>query len=272
MNKTMPHADLPPTEPLAMPLAVATFYRFCPMPDLDALQQRLSACAEALGLKGTVLLAEEGLNVTIAGPPANVEAWVSALRADEPFSRIPINRILYTTASAMPFGKLVVDIRPEVVTFREAGIQPAQSTGQHVAPEEWNALVDNPAIPVLDVRNDFEVQVGSFAGAVNPSTDNFTAFKQYVADNLDTLKAAPQVAMFCTGGIRCEKASAYLQAQGVPNVAQLEGGILNYLRAVPQANTRWHGECFVFDDRVTLTHELEEGNYRREKGAVLPKC
>lgn len=261
------------------PIAIVTHYRFAPSPltNLEALKATIHEDAQANSLKGTFLIAEEGINVTMAGEPEPLKHWFAQLPTlikCEHWQAIwqpesATTEPLWSQAESIPFGKLVVAIRPEIVTFRDEQSLPSQG-GEHVTPQEWDSIINNKNTVTLDVRNDFEVKLGSFTHAKNPTTNTFTEFKAYVEENIDQLKQADQVAMFCTGGIRCEKASAYLKNQGINQVKQLKGGILNYLKATPPKQSNWHGECFVFDNRVTLGHDLKAtNNYRREKDQIV---
>jgi len=238
-------------------ITVAAFYRFFPFSDHPDWIEPLTQLANENGVKGTILLADEGINSTIAGPEAGINALLDHLCADPRIAGLTVKRSLHPN---MPFLRLKVRAKPEIVTFRQPDVDAASHTGTHVKPAEWNALVDNPKIPVIDTRNDFEVDIGTFKGAINPHTDNFTQFAGWVEEHLDP-HTTPEVAMFCTGGIRCEKASAWLLKKGFKEVYQLDGGILQYLEDVPKEKTTWEGECFVFDQRVTVDHDLEAGNY-----------
>jgi len=242
-------------------VCVATFYRFVPLEGLEALRDGIAAQAASLGLRGTVLIAAEGINATLTGPRSGLEALLTALRAEPPFADLSARY-----SSAEPdnpvFDRLKVRIKPEIVTLGLPGIDPSRRTGEHVDAERWHALLDDPEVLVIDTRNRYEVDVGSFPGAVDPGTDSFREFPAFVDRALDPARHR-RVAMFCTGGIRCEKASAYLLQRGFETVYQLGGGILNYLETVPAERNRWQGECFVFDQRVTVTPALTEGAYRQ---------
>jgi UPF0176 protein len=218
-----------------------------------------------LGVCGTVLLAAEGINGTIAGTEAGIAAVFEFLRSLPGLEGLGYRRSL---AEAMPFPRMKVKVKQEIVTFG-AAVDPTRAVGIYVSPQDWNALVDDPEVLVIDTRNEYEVAVGSFAGAVNPETVAFREFPAFVAEQLDPGKHT-KVAMFCTGGIRCEKASSYLVSQGFGEVYHLEGGILNYLEQVPESESRWRGECFVFDERVTVLHGLEQGSYVDCKSCGYP--
>ncbi|HSM68520.1 MAG TPA: rhodanese-related sulfurtransferase [Xanthomonadales bacterium] len=242
---------------------VAAFYRFVPLPDFRALRGPLQQRCAELGLLGTILLAEEGINGTVSGPEAGVRALMSELRADSRFAGLEFK---LSWAREVPFYRMKVRLKKEIVSLGVDGIDPRREVGEYVPPLQWNALIARPEVRLVDTRNDYEVHLGSFEGAENPETRSFRDFPQWVAQNLDPQRDQ-HVAMFCTGGIRCEKATAYLKQQGFRNVYHLEGGILNYLETVDQAESAWRGDCFVFDNRVTVDHELREGDLE-----VCPAC
>jgi len=237
-----------------------TFYRFTPLVRLETLRADLEARAEALDLKGTILLAEEGINGTLAGAQRALEAMAAVLRGIDGLDVMPFKFSEANTGNPV-FYRLKVRIRPEIVALGQPGVNPASRTGTHVDAATWNALLDDPDVLVIDTRNHYEVGVGTFPGAVDPVTRSFRQFPDYVA----TLDPSSQrkVAMFCTGGIRCEKASAFMLDQGFEAVFQLDGGILKYLETVPEGENRWQGECFVFDQRVSVDDALGEGTYRQ---------
>lgn len=232
---------------------VATFYRFVDLERVAELRARLQAHCDQLELMGTILLAGEGINATVSGSRKALHelfAWL-----DQYPALAGLEYRLSQTAT-QPFKRMKVRIRPEIVSFGQQDLKPAEQTGAHVAPQQWNDLLGRQDVRVLDTRNRYEVDLGSFEGAENPETSHFRAFADYVEQNLDP-ERDEHVAMFCTGGIRCEKASAWMLQQGFKNVYQLDGGILNYLEQMPEDSSRWRGECFVFDDRVTLDHQLQ---------------
>ncbi len=235
---------------------ITTFYKFVHLPDCCEMREPLAAFCRAHEVKGTILLATEGINATVAGPRKGIDAVLARLRADERLSDLFAKE---SFAEFQPFLRMKVRVKPEIVTLRQA-VDPTEVVGEYVPPQEWNALIDDPEVLLIDTRNDFEVEVGSFDGAINPKTDSFSQFADYVSEKLDPSKHK-KIAMFCTGGIRCEKATSYLLERGFDNVYHLEGGILNYLAKVPQTETMWHGECFVFDKRVTVDHDLNPGTY-----------
>jgi UPF0176 protein len=239
-----------------MPLTVAALYRFVALPDVAALRPALEALCAGLGVTGTLLLAREGINGTVAGSPDAIDALLTALRTGPLFGgRLREIDCKLSRAEAPPFRQLKVRVKPEIVTF-DAGATDATRAGRPVAPEDWNALLDAPDLLLVDTRNAFEVALGSFPGAVDPGITRFSAFRDYV-DRLDPA-AHPRVAMFCTGGIRCEKAGAYMRAKGFADVRHLAGGILRYLETVPEPQNRWRGDCFVFDGRIALGPALVE--------------
>jgi UPF0176 protein len=241
-----------------MPYKVATFYQFVALPDFRELREPLRAVCAALKLKGSVLLAHEGINGTLAGEPGAIGDFIAELRDGAIFGgRFDDLELKFSQAAAMPFGRLKVRLKKEIVTLGCASADPTRQVGTYVEPADWNALIETPDTLVIDTRNSFEVALGTFEGAVDPGIANFGQFKQFTARHLDPAKH-PRIAMFCTGGIRCEKASAYLLARGFNEVYHLKGGILRYLEGVPEAESRWRGECFVFDERVALGHELRE--------------
>jgi UPF0176 protein len=241
-----------------MAYRVAAFYQFAALPDFRALREPLRALCAALGLKGSVLLAHEGINGTIAGSDDGIAAFVEALQHGDLFGgRLDHLELKFSTADAMPFQRLKVRLKKEIVTLGDAGVDPTRRVGTYVDATNWNALISDPDTLVLDTRNAFEVAMGNFEGAIDPGIRSFGEFKDFTAQKLDPAKHR-RIAMFCTGGIRCEKASAYLLARGFAEVFHLKGGILKYLEGVPESESRWRGECFVFDERVALGHGLRE--------------
>ncbi|MEM8841105.1 MAG: rhodanese-related sulfurtransferase [Pseudomonadota bacterium] len=239
-----------------MSYVVAAFYHFTPLVPGDH-RAALIACAAAAGVRGTILLAPEGINGTIAGTRDGIDTVLSALKALPGCAGLEWKE---STASAQPFRRLKVRLKREIVTLGVEGVDPNARVGRHVAPQDWNAVVDDPDTVVIDTRNDYEVAIGTFAGAVDPKTESFGAFPDWWRANRDRF-AGKRIAMFCTGGIRCEKASSYLLGEGVPEVLHLKGGILKYLEDVPAEKSRWNGECFVFDGRVAVGHGLVEGDH-----------
>jgi len=238
-------------------LTVAALYRFVDLPDADALRAPVETLCRDLAITGTLLLAREGINGTVAGEEEAIARFLDALRAGPLFGgRLRDLDVKLSSAEAPPFGRLKVRVKPEIVTFDGGLTHPALAPASPVAPGAWNALLDTPNLLLIDTRNGFEVALGSFPGAVDPGTRRFSEFRAYV-DGLDPA-AHPKVAMFCTGGIRCEKAGAYMRARGFAEVHTLEGGILRYLETVPDAENRWTGDCFVFDGRIALGPALVE--------------
>jgi len=241
-----------------MPYQVAAFYQFAALPDFRCLREPLRMVCADLGLKGSVLLAHEGINGTLAGSADAIAALVEELRYGAVFGgRLDNLELKFSAATAMPFQRLKIRLKKEIVTLGDAAADPTRQVGIYVDPADWNALIAAPDTLVIDTRNAFEVAMGTFAGALDPGIKSFGQFKDFAARHLDPAKHR-RVAMFCTGGIRCEKASAYLLARGFPEVYHLKGGILKYLEGVPEAESRWRGECFVFDDRVVLGHGLQQ--------------
>ena len=241
-----------------MPYTVAAFYQFAALPDFAALREPLRATCADLKLKGSVLLAEEGINGTLAGAPDAIDGVIQELRGAALFGgRFDNLELKFSHASAMPFRRLKIRLKKEIVTLGDAAIDPARQVGIYVDAADWNALIAAPDMLVIDTRNAFEVAMGTFEGAVDPGIKSFGQFKDFAADYLDPIKHQ-RIAMFCTGGIRCEKASAYLLSRGFAEVYHLKGGILKYIEGVPETESRWRGECFVFDERVALGHGLRE--------------
>jgi UPF0176 protein len=236
-------------------IRVAALYRFAPLPDPDALRASLAAFCCGRGIKGTLLLAAEGINGTVAGSPAAIADLIRHLRTIPGLDGLDVK---YSETSAMPFHRMKVRLKREIVTMGVEGIDPIRDGGTYVDPDDWNALVADPETVLIDTRNDYEVALGTFEGALDPGTASFTDFPRWARDNADLLKGR-KVAMFCTGGIRCEKATAFVRSMGIDQVYHLKGGILRYLEQVPQDESRWQGECFVFDERVSVGHGLEVG-------------
>jgi UPF0176 protein len=247
-----------------MPYEVAAFYQFAALPDFRELREPLRAICADLRLKGSVLLAHEGINGTLAGGAEAIAAVVEELRQGALFGgRLDNLELKFSHASAMPFQRLKIRLKKEIVTLGDADIDPTRQVGIYVDPADWNELIKTPDTLVIDTRNAFEVAMGTFAGAIDPGIKSFGQFKDFAARHLDPAKHR-RVAMFCTGGIRCEKASAHLLSRGFAEVYHLKGGILSYLEGVPEAESRWRGECFVFDDRVALRHGLRERRTERD--------
>jgi UPF0176 protein len=241
-----------------MSLKVAALYQFAALPDFRELREPLRVLCAGLGLKGSILLAAEGLNGTVAGHDDGIDALVTALREGALFGgRLDHLELKFSRADTMPFGRMKVRLKKEIVTLGDPTADPTRQVGTYVDPVDWNALIASPDTLLIDTRNAFEVAIGTFEGALNPGIASFGQFKNFVAQQLDPAKHKI-IAMFCTGGIRCEKASSLLLAEGFAEVYHLKGGILKYLEEVPEPESRWRGECFVFDERVALGHGLRE--------------
>ena len=242
-------------------MIVAAFYRFVRLKGLEALRSRLESLAAGLGLKGTILLAEEGVNGGLCGAQEALDAFMEALCEDERLAGVPVRHS--TAAPGNPvFHRLKVRIKPEIVSLGRPQADPLKAAGQRVAAADWNALLDRPEVQVIDVRNAYETAIGGFPGALDPDTERFRDFPDFV-DKALSPEAHREVALYCTGGIRCEKASAHLLGLGFETVHQLDGGILNYLASVPAEESRWRGDCFVFDQRVAVDDQLRQGRHRQ---------
>jgi UPF0176 protein len=241
-----------------MPYQVAAFYQFASLPDFRKLREPLRALCGGLKLKGSVLLAHEGINGTLAGAPDSIDEFVNELRDGALFGgRLDQLELKFSRASAMPFQRLKIRLKKEIVTLGDMRADPTRQVGIYVDAADWNDLIAQPDTLVIDTRNAFEVAMGTFSGAIDPGIKSFGEFKDFATHHLDPAKHR-KIAMFCTGGIRCEKASSYLLGRGFAEVYHLKGGILKYLEEVPEAASRWRGECFVFDDRVALGHGLRQ--------------
>jgi UPF0176 protein len=252
------HQPLPQTP---APFTVAALYRFTRFEDCRSLVAPLESLCRVEGVRGTLLLAPEGINGTIAGSGDAIAAMLEHIRALPGCSGLDVK---LSSAAAMPFHRMKVRVKREIVTMGEPGIDPLSGAGSYVEPRDWNALISDPDMIVIDTRNDYEVSVGSFAGAVDPETASFRDFPAWFRGAREALLGSgrqPKVAMFCTGGIRCEKSTAFLKGEGVEEVFHLKGGILGYLETVPEDESLWRGECFVFDERVTVGHGLAPGTH-----------
>jgi len=234
---------------------VAALYHFTRFEDPDALRPALKALCDAEGVRGSLLIAGEGINGTIAGPRVGIDAVLAHIRGLPGCSDLEWKE---STAAEMPFGRMKVRLKREIVTMGQPDVDPLARVGHYVEPAEWNALISSPDVAVIDTRNDYEVAIGTFEGAVDPQTASFRDFPQWWEENRDRFHNK-RIAMFCTGGIRCEKSTNWLMSQGVEEVYHLKGGILKYLEEVPEKDSLWHGECFVFDGRVSVGHGLKEG-------------
>ena len=267
-------------------VTICALYKFARLDDFEKMQQPLKEFMASVGARGTVLLAREGLNGTICAPQEAIDKILDFLSVDERLGRID-HKLSYS--EEMPFKRLKVKLKKEIVTLGVADIDPTFSVGTYVAPSEWNDLISDPEVVLIDTRNNYEYEIGSFKGAINPNTESFREFPDYTKNNLEQYRDK-KVAMFCTGGIRCEKSTAYLKSQGFDEVYHLHGGILKYLEEVDEKDSLWDGECFVFDERVAVKHNLEKGRYDQchacrypitdveklhgyyEKGVSCPRC
>ena len=238
---------------------VAALYKFVRLPDFRELKRPLLERCRELRLKGTLLLAPEGINGAVAGSREGIDGILDYLRSEQRFADLAHKESL---SAGVPFHRMKVKLRQEIVSLGIPGVDPERLRGEYVKPEDWNAEVSRPDTLVLDVRNEYETGIGGFKNAVAPNTGTFREFPDYVEKNLDP-EQHTRVAMYCTGGIRCEKASSYLLSRGFREVVQLQGGILNYLEKVDRKHSRWEGECFVFDGRVAVDHELAEGEFEQ---------
>lgn len=236
---------------------IAALYKFVSLPDYKDLQPKIYKVCQDNQIMGTLLLAEEGINGTVAGSREGIDNLLAYLKSDERLATLSHKEAIN---EEQPFYRMKVRLKKEIVTLGAPGTDPNKMVGAYIKPENWNDLINDPDVLLIDTRNDYEVEVGTFKGAINPKTQTFREFKQYVSDNLDKDKHK-KVAMFCTGGIRCEKSTSYLLREGFEEVYHLEGGILQYLEDVPKEESTWEGECFVFDQRVTVNHDLEKGSY-----------
>ena len=249
-----------------MSYTIATFYKFIFLPEYTEKKQLLLKFCQDHSIKGTILLSQEGINATIAGIPEDIQATINYLKKDNYFLDLNVK---YSTSSYLPFKRMKVRLKKEIVTLGMTDIDPEQQVGTYVAPENWNNILEDKEIIVIDTRNIYEIAIGTFKGAINPNTHFFREFPDYVRNYLNPNKHK-KVAMFCTGGIRCEKASSYLLKKGFKEVFHLKGGVLNYLKNISKSQSLWQGECFVFDERVAVKHKLEKGNYKMCKGCGYP--
>ncbi|EEF80566.1 oxygen-dependent tRNA uridine(34) hydroxylase TrhO [Methylophaga thiooxydans] len=247
-------------------IVVCALYKFVTLDNYQALKQPLLTFMLERDVRGTLLLAKEGINGTVAGSRSAIDALLEYLQQDERLQPISYKE---SFTDSPPFMRTRVKLKKEIVTMGVDGIDPKQAVGTYVKPQQWNQLISEPDVLLIDTRNDYEVQVGTFKNAVNPKTESFREFPDYVKSQLDPNKHK-KVAMFCTGGIRCEKSTAFLKEQGFDEVYHLEGGILKYLEDVPEQESMWEGDCFVFDDRVTVNHQLEKGDYDQCHACRLP--
>lgn len=241
-----------------MTQVIAAFYKFVSLDDYQNRRQPLLNICQHHQIKGTILLAAEGINGTISGTRSSIDAILAYLRADACFADLEHKESI---AEKPPFDRLKVRLKREIVTFGVPTVNPNAKVGTYVKPQDWNRLIADPDVLLIDTRNQYEFEIGTFKGAIDPHTDSFTQFPEYVATHLDP-QQHKQIALFCTGGIRCEKATSYLLDRGFEHVYHLQGGILKYLEEIPAQDSQWEGECFVFDDRVAVTHGLEPGTHQ----------
>jgi len=247
-------------------MVVCALYKFVTLENFQALRRPLHNVMEANQVRGTLLLADEGINGTIAGSRAGIDNVLDWLRSDPRLSDLDYKE---SFTDSLPFNRAKVKLKKEIVTMGIEGVDPKRVVGTYVSPEDWNKLISDPDVILVDTRNDYEFKVGTFKNAINPNTESFREFPRYVRENLHPEKHK-KIAMFCTGGIRCEKSTAFLKEQGFDEVYHLKGGILKYLEEVPVQETLWEGECFVFDERVTVNLRLEKGSYVQCNACRLP--
>tara|TARA_B100001248_G_scaffold261719_1_gene253875 strand:- start:27576 stop:28496 length:921 start_codon:yes stop_codon:yes gene_type:complete len=247
-------------------IVVAALYHFVSLPDYKELQQPLLDVCLENDIRGTLLLAEEGINGTVAGTREGIDALLAYLRNDPRLTDLDHKE---SFTGKRPFYRMKVKLKKEIVTIGIPEVSPTQCVGEYIEPKDWNAIISDPETIVIDTRNDYEYELGTFKGAIDPKTKSFREFPKYIEDNVD-VQQHKKVAMFCTGGIRCEKASSFMLTQGFEKVYHLKGGILKYLEEVPQEESLWEGECFVFDDRVAVDHNLKPGEHRMCFGCKNP--
>lgn len=247
-------------------IVVCALYKFVKLENFRALRKPLYKVLEENNVKGTLLLANEGINGTIAGSREGIDNLLKWLKSHEPFKELDYKES-YT--DEIPFIRTKIKLKKEIVTMGQPGIDPKNVVGTYIKPKEWNDLISREDVVLIDTRNKYEVEIGTFQNAINPKTGSFREFPQYVKENLDP-KKHKKVVMFCTGGIRCEKSTAYLKQQGFEEVYHLQGGILNYLKKVEKDKSLWEGECFVFDNRVTVDHSLKKGHYDQCHACRMP--
>ncbi len=266
--------------------AICALYKFTRLDDFEEIQLPLRSVLDSLSVKGTLLLAREGINGTISGTKVSLEKVLDYLQSDPRFLDLEFK---FSYSKKIPFKRLKVKLKKEIVTMGLTEIDPTHSAGTYVKPKEWNELINDPDVVLIDTRNNYEYEIGSFKGAINPNTETFREFPSFTKNTLEQYRDK-KIAMFCTGGIRCEKSTAYLKSEGFKNVFHLQGGILKYLEEVNEDESLWEGECFVFDDRVAVKHNLEQGQYDQchacrfpiteedtmhphyEKGVSCPRC
>lgn len=246
---------------------IAAFYHFTELPDRDEWAERMVDHGLSVGLRGTLIFAPEGVNSTCAGSEAAVDTTIALLKSDPRFESMEVK---YSYADFNPFPKFKVKKKSEIVTFRQDGADPRDEVGTYLEPEEWNDLIADPDVITIDTRNDYEVEVGQFKGAINPRTDDFTEFAKFVDEHLASQKNK-KIAMYCTGGVRCERSTAYLKQKGFENVYHLKGGILRYMEMMPKDQSLWEGDCFVFDYRVAVDHDLKPAKWKIDPESGDPK-
>ena len=249
------------------PFIIAALYKFVHLPDFEVLKPTLLGEMKRLEIKGSLLLAEEGINGTVCGERSALTEFLNFLRSDTRFADLEHKE---SYAFEEPFHRAKVNLKREIVTMGIPNIDPTETVGTYVQPEEWNELISDPNTLLIDTRNDYEYRIGTFQGAVNPETETFREFPQWLDDHETMLSSKPKVAMFCTGGIRCEKATSLLKAKGYDEIYHLKGGILKYLEEIDRSESLWDGECFVFDERVSVGHELAPGKYQLCHGCRSP--
>ncbi len=247
-------------------IVVCALYKFVELSDFEKLRQPLLDVMQENSVKGTLLLAKEGINGTVAGSRNGIDRLLAHLRDDPRLADLDYKESL---DDSMPFYRTKVKLKREIVTMGVDWVDPRKTVGTYIEAKDWNALISDPEVVLIDTRNDYEVQIGKFQDALNPNTETFREFPDYVKSQLDPAKHK-KVAMYCTGGIRCEKSTAYLKELGFEDVYHLKGGILKYLEEVPEEETRWEGECFVFDNRVTVDHQLQKGHYDQCHACRMP--
>lgn len=245
---------------------IAAFYHFVDLPDRDEWADRIVDHGLKVGLRGTIIFANEGVNSTCAGSVEAVDSTIALLKSDP---RLADLEVKYSYTDFCPFPKFKVKKKPEIVTFRQEGADPRAEVGTYLEPEEWNDLIADPEVITIDTRNDYEVKCGQFKGATNPATDDFVSFAEFVDQQLKG-KEDQKIAMYCTGGIRCERSTAYLKSKGFNNVYHLKGGILRYLEMMPKEQSLWEGDCFVFDYRVAVDHDLKPAMWKIDPSTSEP--
>ncbi len=248
-------------------ITIVTFYKFVNLPNFKQLQPEIKNFCTEQNIKGTILLAPEGINATISGLNENIQAILKFLNNHQEFADLQYKASYHYHH---PFIRLKVKLKKEIVSLGVKDINPAAKTGKYIDPEDWNHLICDPDVITIDTRNKYEVKIGNFKNAINPQTDNFREFPKFFANNFNQLDKNTKIAMYCTGGIRCEKSTAYLLQLGFNNVYHLNGGILNYLAQIPAKDSLWQGECFLFDNRVSVDNNIEQGQHSMCPGCRYP--